>query len=748
MKRSIHLFLFCILSLGVFGNHPVWTPTEQWLYQNDPPLPEATPLIEYPLSDISICKGWGNNYFLTGTLGDALGVNEGIRIWVSRDLKKWDPLGVTGLVWTFDQNGKAWQREFSEKRGWKQRAIVAPQLHYIKGNYWITYSLSGYSGILKSVSGKPEGPYEDISGDKPLVKGIFASLFEDTDGSVYFIWNGGLMHRMNDDMTGFASASPHNLMNPGRSELSPNRVTIGRINGRYYRFESQWNSTMNLPENSELDFPPDPKFDQRFDGRVSFSSSLTEGYEKPAFHIPHGGGGVLFESFEGRLFAAFSGEDLSAPLYQKPFLIPLTVLESGELKILHPETYIPDTLAPVVFVSREGNNKNGSSWTDAFTSVQRAVDEAPDGAQIWIARGQYDAPLVFELRKGLSVYGGFKGDETFLGERNPEKNKVVVNGRGQANHVISMANSRYIRLDGLTIRGGRAFGNSFQHRYGAGLHIIRGGETIRIVNCIFEDNHAEQDGGGLYASIGASPIVLNCVFKNNSARESGGAAAVYCNSENGYQAQFIHCRFEKNRAHGSGGALYFDTNQYYFGLLKLIDCTFVQNESGTRGIVTIDRKGNLLMSNCTLCFNKGGAREPVISDLGSVPGKARIVNSIFFGNWGGTLFSVEGESLSKENNKTGTESTIWVQFIHCLFHANEVSSLAERKFDAKKWETVSDLSRSVMGYRLWSADPGFVDPAGQNFQLLPSSTARGAGTPGYTMNIQRTANAAPDLGAR
>ena len=45
------------------------------------------------------------------------------------------------------------------------------------------------SFILKSISGKPEGPYVNIEGnkDKPLFPNIDGSLFEDTDGTVYFI---------------------------------------------------------------------------------------------------------------------------------------------------------------------------------------------------------------------------------------------------------------------------------------------------------------------------------------------------------------------------------------------------------------------------------------------------------------------------------------------------------------------------------------------------------------------------------
>ena len=86
-------------------------------------LPDIKPLFDYPVRDTCICLAPDKTYYLTGTTGHPTWweTNEGIRVWKSRDLKTWEPLG---LVWSFEKNA-TWQ-----KGNGKQRAIWAPEIHY------------------------------------------------------------------------------------------------------------------------------------------------------------------------------------------------------------------------------------------------------------------------------------------------------------------------------------------------------------------------------------------------------------------------------------------------------------------------------------------------------------------------------------------------------------------------------------------------------------------------------------------
>jgi hypothetical protein len=167
-------------------------------------IPEVKPLMDIQMRDTVIRVGGDGMYYLTGSTGeDIWDHNDGVELWRSADLKKWDYLG---LVWSFEKDG-TWERAWRWYRK-PTRALWAPEFHYIKRlkNYFITLSMPpGDRGILKSTTGKPEGPYVNaLANDAKLEGDIDASLFEDDDGTVYLVYGGGLIARMKDDMSGLA----------------------------------------------------------------------------------------------------------------------------------------------------------------------------------------------------------------------------------------------------------------------------------------------------------------------------------------------------------------------------------------------------------------------------------------------------------------------------------------------------------------------------------------------------------------
>lgn len=60
------------------------------------------------------------------------------------------------------------------------------------------------SFILRSTSGRPEGPYENIAGNAtgPIFNNLGGSLFEDDDGQVYFVGHNHFIARMKADLSG------------------------------------------------------------------------------------------------------------------------------------------------------------------------------------------------------------------------------------------------------------------------------------------------------------------------------------------------------------------------------------------------------------------------------------------------------------------------------------------------------------------------------------------------------------------
>ena len=143
-------------------------------------LPGLRKLADFPLRDTAICRGPDGTWYLTGTVPPFWAFNEGIKLWKSKDLAAWEPLG---FVWKY--GGSPWHKPYLDKK----KPLWAPEVHFLRGTFWLTYSLPGWDGtgktsgcgLLRSTSGKPEGPYQDVQPAERLGDEIDASLFQDDD---------------------------------------------------------------------------------------------------------------------------------------------------------------------------------------------------------------------------------------------------------------------------------------------------------------------------------------------------------------------------------------------------------------------------------------------------------------------------------------------------------------------------------------------------------------------------------------
>jgi len=98
--------------------------------------------------------------------------------------------------------------------------------------------------------------------------------------------------------------------------------------------------------------------------------------------------------------------------------------------------------AQVIYVNASAlGGGNGSSWGSAFQSVQAAVNAASAGDEIWVAAGTYHETAVSNthilLKDGVSLYGGFAGNESTRDQRNPTAHVTDLVG-DQGNYTIQM----------------------------------------------------------------------------------------------------------------------------------------------------------------------------------------------------------------------------------------------------------------------------------------------------------------------
>jgi len=131
------------------------------------------------------------------------------------------------------------------------------------------------------------------------------------------------------------------------------------------------------------------------------------------------------------------------------------------------------TLAAVIYVNAAAaGSNNGSSWANAYTSLQTALGAANASDEIWVAAATYkptattDRTISFAMKNAVGIYGGFVGTETLRSQRNPALHVTTLSGDigtgGSSNdntyHVVTAGATVTGSgvLDGFTISGGQA----------------------------------------------------------------------------------------------------------------------------------------------------------------------------------------------------------------------------------------------------------------------------------------------------
>jgi beta-xylosidase len=284
-------------------------------------FPYIKPLMELHLRDTIICLGGDGSYYMTGSTGDNIwDRNDGVELWRSKDLKKWHYLG---LVWSIEKSGTWQKRWYKDRNGNMMRNVWAPEIHYIRGKYYISLCMAnGGTGILVSASGKPEGPYvSPVKPDAPLTGGIDATLFQDDDGKVYFTWGrGGTIYQMKDDMSGFEGEG-HNIsyQKPAdgswdKHEIAFEGASLFKREGKYYLTGAAF-------------------YKGRYSSVAAISDNVYGPYKLWHEAVPSGGGGDYFRDRKGVWWCTVFGNDEQVLWREKPGLVRIEFGNDGQIKI-------------------------------------------------------------------------------------------------------------------------------------------------------------------------------------------------------------------------------------------------------------------------------------------------------------------------------------------------------------------------------------------------------------------------------
>ena len=326
--------------------------------------------------------------------------------------------------------------------------------------------------------------------------------------------------------------------------------------------------------------------------------------------------------------------------------------------------------------------KDGTSWANAYdgTQLQVAINAA-GVTQVWVAAGTYkpttgtDRGVSFHMKNGVSILGGFAGNETGESQRNPAVNVSVLSGDLNGDDVVSGSGSSLsfqndaensysvihneaqaanpitssAVLDGFTISGGyaNAWGNG-SYMNGSGMFNYSASPTVS--NCIFYANRVEGGGGAVFNSAGCSPTFTNVVFLQNYAQANGGGIYNYT----GTNVTMTNCSFTGNMAYGSfGGGSVMAVNS----TLTLSGCRSTGNFSSVGGEMSLIGE-NVTMTNCS--FINGGAYQ----DAGGfwIEGSTAVLtNCVISGHrcnfYGGAIYN-------RSSNVSLTNCTLFDNFVN------------------------------------------------------------------------------------
>lgn len=225
----------------------------------------------------------------------------------------------------------------------------------------------------------------------------------------------------------------------------------------------------------------------------------------------------------------------------------------------------------IIYVTTTGTG-NGSSWANATNDLNSALMVAcriSPRPVVWMAAGTYTGNGVsgsnaFILQDGVSVYGGFVGNEAWnydLSQRNLTDNLTVLDGQDVQRVLYQEGDfSQVTYVDGLVIERGR-----LNQGYGAGAYIRN---KVTLQNCVIRNNNivglpsnnGTSYGAGVYATKGN---INHCDIYGNAITWGGtgswygssygagayldNASAQYCN---------IHDNNNADSYYGCGGGVY------------------------------------------------------------------------------------------------------------------------------------------------------------------------------------------------
>jgi hypothetical protein len=329
-----------------------------------------------------------------------------------------------------------------------------------------------------------------------------------------------------------------------------------------------------------------------------------------------------------------------------------------------------NAFSKTIFVNQGANGSaNGTSWQNAFTTIEQAISNAQSGDIIVVAKGTYrpgnSRSSRYNMKNNVHLIGGFNGNEQLISQANPFVNETIISGE------IGNVNDETDNIEQLM-----RF-NKIQTAIIEGFH--------------FRDAYTTGVLGAIDIS-SSSPTFRFCTFQNNKANGSfsSGGAITISGFDGPAEPYFVSCRFLQNESSVIGGAVHNNnTNcKSYF-----ISCLFAENQAA-RGGALHNGGGQMLAFNCT--FTKNTA------------------------NMGSASYTTSGNATSHRND------IIWNNT-----HQSTSQATAKATSSATVIVNYSLIQGGFTGTQNINTNPLFVNNNNNDYRLLENSPARLQGDPAF-----------------
>lgn len=285
-----------------------------------------------------------------------------------------------------------------------------------------------------------------------------------------------------------------------------------------------------------------------------------------------------------------------------------------------------------------------------FPTIQEAIEAASDGDIVELAPGTFHEHDISLLQKAITVRGAIGADGLpattidclglgdsilgFYGEGNDTviEHLAFTGVSGSSWAAVIMFHARPTMIN-CTFVGNETTG------IGGGVYNLNGAPIF--IDCRFIDNTANWGGGYACWETGQPdhPSFLRCTFSGNTAALGGGVANLRSSPT------LIECVFEDNVATEDGGAFFNEGDaccERWFGDVVMESCLFDGNTAaGSGGAVCNRTHGTTTIDGCTIRNNTAGLAGSAIASSG--PTMAILTGSTVCSN-AGTTEQIEGPS--------------------------------------------------------------------------------------------------------